>query len=88
VGQDDSCGICGKSDCWHLSRWKEHIATLEGKALCRRGLKNPILNSPDTSVDPDIICGRCKKKFKKLYGLSIEDYHLRPLPSAVRHISP
>jgi len=63
MGQDTSCGICGKhyQDCPHYM--KEHIPT-SGKALC--GAKNVILlndNWEDCDIDTDDICKKCLKIF-------------------------
>ncbi len=75
MGQDDRCGICGKGSCYHLSLYREHIKTREGKALC--GTRNAILNPPDCAVDPDTICRRCQKKFQKIHGITIADYQVQ-----------
>jgi len=72
LGQDDRCGICGKGSCSHLS-YKEHIETKEGKALCGEK-RDPILNSPDCAVDPDVICLKCQAKFEKIQGITIDEY--------------
>jgi len=53
--------------------YKEHIQTKDGKALCGEK-RNPILNSPDCAVDPDVICLKCQAKFEKIHGISIEKF--------------
>ena len=65
MGQDDSCGICGKhcQMCSHFR--KEHISE-QGKARC--GAKGDLILMPhnwkDIDIDPDNICLRCLNKKK------------------------
>ena len=67
MGQDDSCGICGKADCWHLNQ-KEHLAYVhepskQKAAVC--GQRGAILFDEGTDVDPDRVCRRCRKIAKE-----------------------
>ena len=67
MGQDDSCGICGKhyQCCKHYV--KEHIPNINGKALCGRKVDKLVMLPKDwehRSCDPDDICITCMK----IYG--------------------
>lgn len=61
MGQDDSCGICGKSECKHL-RYREHLAYVhresgEKASVC--GQKDVILFNEGDDVDPERVCRKC-----------------------------
>ena len=59
MGQDESCGICGKhyQGCKH--RLKEHFANEFGTPLCGTGGDIYVHLGSDT--DPDDVWVRCKK---------------------------
>lgn len=72
MGQDTSCGICGKhyQSCTHYL--KEHIPS-KGKSLC--GAKKVILLSNDwenRDIDPEDICKKCLKIHGPIKNLDIQ----------------
>lgn len=66
MGQDDSCGICGKhyKNCNHYL--KEHIPTKGDKSLCGKDIAKLVMLPNDwehMDCDPDDICKICMKKY-------------------------
>ena len=64
MGQDNSCGICGKyyQTCCHYV--KEHVIKASGGVYCGnkgRLLKISISEFANTDIDPDDICKNCFK---------------------------
>jgi len=66
VGQDNSCGICGKyyQNCSHYL--KEHIPTDGDRSLCGRKIEKLVMLPEDweqRDCDPDDICHTCMAKY-------------------------
>lgn len=68
MGQDDSCGVCGKhyQTCQHFM--KEHIPTREDRKVSLCGRKNVLMLEEvwkNIDIDPFDICTTCRKLERK-----------------------
>lgn len=66
MGQDNSCGLCGKyyQNCKHYL--KEHIPTEGDKSLCGKNIGKLVMLPKDweqRDCDPEDICKICMKKY-------------------------
>jgi hypothetical protein len=78
MGQDDSCGVCGKhyQACNHHR--KEHIMNEKaGHIFCSYSKKNPVVVDmavfKEATIDPGDLCLRCVRAYEKQNNVKVFD---------------